>query len=642
MLRQNRTKHISCKVTLESIQEIDRLRNLEVKVQNFYNKDFPENTIDDIKEMSVEDHKFLNIVEDGLKFEEGHYSMSLPFKEMNVVVPNNLEIANKRLQYLKRKLESSDKFASDYNEFMNNLIDKNFCEVVSFSEVEGQLHRTWYLPHHGPNMTANLDHVISRFRQEPVAMMADIELMFYQVKKKPIPYRMKVHIYGATSSPACANLALKKTAENNKNQYNQAVIECIECNFYIDDFLKSVSTIEEAKDIIKGLESLCKRGGFKIKDWSFNQKSLVEVVSDKTKSKYLVGIDLDKEPIPNASELGYGSVIYLRFVSVESKKVLRIIHEGSEIDEWLYIDSHFNPADASRGLFVDGDNNKIKMWFEGPEFLFSDQTVWSTPNFEVKRVLGKVLEACKRFKREPLSPSARNLGEAEKLIIFSKLMIMEIHNNLGHLGKNAILVKLREKYWILGASNLIKSVTSNVLLVRSIMHKLCNRKCQIYQNLDQYLMIHLFQSSMRAVHLEMAYDLSTNSCINCLRRFVTRRGVPKYIRSDNGTNFVGAKCEFETLSTERKGMIEHCANLGIEWEFNPPYTSHFGGVWGRLTRTANVKNTYVLARVTETLVGKDGLVRCVKLRTKDGYLERPISKLCLVLKHESKSALNLP
>lgn len=55
MLRQNRTKHISCKVTLESIQEMDRLRN-------FLNKDFPEITIDDIKEMSEEDHKFLNIV----------------------------------------------------------------------------------------------------------------------------------------------------------------------------------------------------------------------------------------------------------------------------------------------------------------------------------------------------------------------------------------------------------------------------------------------------------------------------------------------------------------------------------------------------------------------------------------------------
>lgn len=34
------------------------------------------------------------------------------------------------------------------NEFMCNLVDKSFCEVVSFSEIEGQLYRTWYLPHH--------------------------------------------------------------------------------------------------------------------------------------------------------------------------------------------------------------------------------------------------------------------------------------------------------------------------------------------------------------------------------------------------------------------------------------------------------------------------------------------------------------
>ena len=44
----------------------------------------------------------------------------------------------------------------------------------------------------------------------------------------------------------------------------------------------------------------------------------------------------------------------------------------------------------------------------------------------------------------------------------------------------------------------------------------------------------------RAVHLELAGDLSTNSFIMALRRFLGRRGDPKTIRSDNGTNFVGA------------------------------------------------------------------------------------------------------
>lgn len=44
----------------------------------------------------------------------------------------------------------------------------------------------------------------------------------------------------------------------------------------------------------------------------------------------------------------------------------------------------------------------------------------------------------------------------------------------------------------------------------------------------------------RAVHLEIAADLSSDSCILCIKNFINLRGVPVKIRSDNGTNFVGA------------------------------------------------------------------------------------------------------
>lgn len=79
----------------------------------------------------------------------------------------------------------------------------------------------------------------------------------------------------------------------------------------------------------------------------------------------------------------------------------------------------------------------------------------------------------------------------------------------------------------------------------------------------------------RAVYLEIAHSLDTHSCIASLRR-----GVVKYMRSDNGTVLVGAERELreKIQNTNSKVINDHLINKGIEWEFNPPANSHFGGV----------------------------------------------------------------
>ena len=47
----------------------------------------------------------------------------------------------------------------------------------------------------------------------------------------------------------------------------------------------------------------------------------------------------------------------------------------------------------------------------------------------------------------------------------------------------------------------------------------------------------------REVHLEVSNSLETDSFINALRRFICRRGPVRQLRSDQGTNFIGAKKE---------------------------------------------------------------------------------------------------
>ena len=44
----------------------------------------------------------------------------------------------------------------------------------------------------------------------------------------------------------------------------------------------------------------------------------------------------------------------------------------------------------------------------------------------------------------------------------------------------------------------------------------------------------------RAIHIEAAYSMSTDSFLCVLRKFIARRGKPRRILSDNGANFVGA------------------------------------------------------------------------------------------------------
>ncbi|XP_062556914.1 uncharacterized protein LOC134221744 [Armigeres subalbatus] len=91
--------------------------------------------------------------------------------------------------------------------------------------------------------------------------------------------------------------------------------------------------------------------------------------------------------------------------------------------------------------------------------------------------------------------------------------------------------------------------------------------------------------AVKAVVLDIVVGLSTASCVNSLRRFVSRVGRVRTIHCDNSTTFVGASREVkelrQVLVNQLKGTAwtTECLERGIEFQFIPPRAPHFGGLW---------------------------------------------------------------
>ena len=296
--------------------EVRRMFEMDFSEQHHY-----------VKEFSQEDRKFLEIaiVKSGISLQDGHYEIPLPMKDRNLLLPNNRAMAWNRLKPLKKRLESSETYRQHYVEFMNKVMDSGYAEKVPEQEVTATDRKPIrYIPHHGvyhpkkpnkirvvfdcsaqyqgqslnshllegPNLTNNLTGVLCRFHREPIALMCDIEAMFYQVRvpqedrdllrflwwengdtsKEPREYRMTVHLFGAASSPGCSNFALKATDDDNEAAVGSAAADFLRRDFYVDDGLKSVASVEEANELANDIKEICKRGGFNLHKFTSNRK----------------------------------------------------------------------------------------------------------------------------------------------------------------------------------------------------------------------------------------------------------------------------------------------------------------------------------------------------------------------------------
>ena len=147
-----------------------------------------------------------------------------------------------------------------------------------------------------------------------------------------------------------------------------------------------------------------------------------------------------------------------------------------------------------------------------------------------------------------------------------------------HLGREYVLSKIRQKYWIPRCRPLLNKVLQNCVLCKRLRGKL---QCQRMANLPMdrvtpdkppfnYCGVDCFGPflvkrgrghekrygclftclTIRAIHIEKLHTMDGDSFINALIRFISRRGVPAKIRSDNGTNFIRGNKELENSIQE--------------------------------------------------------------------------------------------
>ncbi|XP_050309972.1 uncharacterized protein LOC126745954 [Anthonomus grandis grandis] len=183
-------------------------------------------------------------------------------------------------------------------------------------------------------------------------------------------------------------------------------------------------------------------------------------------------------------------------------------------------------------------------------------------------------------------------------------LISQEHSKACHVGVQGLTSLLREKFWILGSRRAIKAVISKCAVCRRHNSKpfyegappLPSDRVRdaapfevsgvdmtgpLYIKTGEKVWICIFTCAIyRAVHLELCMSLSVASFMQALRRFIARRGRPKTIYSDNGTNFVGTDNMFSRVNFRE--IVEKSGVERIKWRFNPPTGSWWGGFWERL------------------------------------------------------------
>ncbi|XP_043862230.1 uncharacterized protein LOC122756477 [Drosophila santomea] len=190
-----------------------------------------------------------------------------------------------------------------------------------------------------------------------------------------------------------------------------------------------------------------------------------------------------------------------------------------------------------------------------------------------------------------------------------------LHLQNYHAGPRTLVALIRKQFWIVNARDLARQVVRSCIhcrryrptLERQLMGQLPKERITPSRSFSRcgidfcgpinvylrirgkpptkaYLTVFVCFAT-KAIHVEVVLDLTTDSFIASLKRFIARRGLPSDIFCDNATNFAGTNNKLESLKQflfkdeTTKTIHYFCRSEFISFHFIPPRAPHFGGIW---------------------------------------------------------------
>ncbi|XP_063733027.1 uncharacterized protein LOC134860115 [Eleginops maclovinus] len=546
---------------------------------------------------SIEDETFLKMMDKDVYRNDSHsWVAPLPFRLPRQQLPNNREQALKRFGSLQRQFKRKPEMQQQYVEFMGKLLKNNHAEVAPELREE----ECWYLPsfavYHpqkpdqirvvfdssaqqsgislnnvlltGPDLNNTLLGVLMRFRKDKVAVMADIQQMFYcfLVDEKHRNYLRFLWFNGPT-------------------------------------FLRKPSVQPDPASVIPQ---------------SFS------IVSPESDAEVRPAV---KSYITDLQGKVLSTERFERFSTFDTlqRAIALLIHIGRSFSTptgkckgWHHCDLPRSVDELSQAREVIIRAVQRNTFVKEFEALERGKQV---PLSSCLRSLNPVLQddlLCLggRLKNADVSIEQKNPVILPKEHHVSLLLTRYHHAQVKHQGRQLTEGAVRAAgLWILGGKRLVNSTIHKCITCRRLRGRMQEQKMAdlpterlttcppfTYVGLDVFGPWHVStrrtrgtqpQSkcwailfccmSSRAVHIEVITSMDTSSCINALRRFFAIRGPAKQLRSDCGTNFIGACKELGLSADQPDSTVQrYLQHQGCSWVFNPPHASHMGGSWERL------------------------------------------------------------